>query len=122
MASCRPPLQQVPFTLDHDRAEQWLQDYAAAHIGVEGLVLKRVNEPYVAGARRWSKLRSRDTAEVLVGAVTGTLQRPNRLILAVPDPDAGLIVAGGTSTLSDAQAAEVAPSSSHPPDPTHGPR
>ena len=119
MASCRPPLQQVPFTLDQDQAEQWLRDYAAAHIGVEGLVLKRVDEPYVAGIRRWSKLRSRDTAEVLVGAVTGTLQRPNRLILAVPDPEAGLIVAGGTSTLSDAQAAEVAaflqpPTGPHP--------
>src|SRR3954447_8649182 len=119
MASCRPPLQQVPFTLDHDQAEQWLRDYAAAHIGVEGLVLKRVDEPYVAGVRRWSKLRSRDTAVVLVGAVTGTLARPNRLILAVSDPDRGLIVAGGTSALSDAQAAEVAaflhaPSGPHP--------
>jgi ATP-dependent DNA ligase len=108
MASCRPPLQQVPFTLDHDQAEKWLRDYAAAHIGVEGLVLKRIDEPYVAGVRRWSKLRSRDTAEVLVAAVTGTQQRPNRLILAVHDPEAGLIVGGGTSTLSDAQAAEVA--------------
>jgi ATP-dependent DNA ligase len=86
---------------------------------VVGLILKRVDEPYIAGVRRWSKLRSRDTAEVLVGAVTGTLERPNRLILAVPDPHAGLIVAGGTSTLADAQAAEVAaflqpPSGPHP--------
>src|SRR3954447_17159317 len=88
MASCRPPLQQVPFTLDHDQAEQWLQDYAAAHIGVEGLVLKRVDEPYVPGRLRWSKLRSRDTVEALVGAITGSFDRPNRLILAVPDPDA----------------------------------
>ena len=82
-------------------------------------MLKRVDEPYVAGARRWSKLRTRDTAEVLVGAVTGNLQRPNRLILAVPDPDVGLIVAGGTSTLSDGQAAEIAallqpPTGPHP--------
>jgi ATP-dependent DNA ligase len=121
MSTCRPPLQQVPFTLDHDQAVQWLRDYAAAHIGVEGLILKRVDEPYAAGVRRWSKLRHRDSAEVLVGAVTGTLQRPTRLILALPDPDTpgGLLVAGGTSTLTDAQAAEVAaflrpPTEPHP--------
>jgi hypothetical protein len=70
MAACRPPLQQVPFTLDHDQAAQWLEDYAAAHIGVEGLILKRVDErtpllllSYVAAAaeenfdnmtRRWA--------------------------------------------------------------------
>jgi ATP-dependent DNA ligase len=119
MASCRPPLQQVPFTLNYDQAEQWLRDYAAAHIGVEGLVLKQVEEPYVAGVRRWSKLRSRDTAEVVVGAVTGTLERPNRLILGVPDRGRRLIVAGGTSTLNGAQAAEVAaflqpPAGPHP--------
>jgi ATP-dependent DNA ligase len=114
-------LQQVPFTLDHDQAAQWLRDYAAAHIGVEGLIIKRVDEPYVGEMRRWSKLRHRDSAEALVGAVTGTLQRPHRLILAIPDahtPD-GLLVAGGTSTLTDSQALEVAaflrpPIGSHP--------
>jgi ATP-dependent DNA ligase len=121
MAACRPPLQQVRFTLDDDQAAQWLEDYAAAHIGVEGLILKRVDEPYLGDLRRWSKLRHRDSAEVLVGAITGTLRRPNRLILAIPDPDAPgeLIVAGGTSTLTDTQAAEVAalvrsPTEPHP--------
>jgi ATP-dependent DNA ligase len=110
MQGCRPPLQQVPFTLDHDQAAMWLRDYAAAHIGIEGLVLKRVGDPYLGGLRRWSKLRHRDTAEVLVGAVTGSMEQPNRLILAVPDPDTegGLIVAGGTGMLSPAQSAEVA--------------
>jgi ATP-dependent DNA ligase len=71
-------LQQVPFTLDHDQAAQWLVDYAAAHIGVEGLILKRVDEPYLGDLRRWYKLRHRDSAEVLVGAITGSLRRPNR--------------------------------------------
>jgi ATP-dependent DNA ligase len=125
MQTCRPPLQQVPFTLDHGQAAQWLRDYAAAHIGIEGLVLKRVDEPYVGGVRRWSKLRHRDTAEVLVGAVTGSVEQPARLIVPVPvpvpdpDTDHGLIVAGGTSLVSRAQSAEVAaflrpPSQPHP--------
>jgi ATP-dependent DNA ligase len=50
--------------------------YAVAHIGIEGLVLKRVDEPYVGGVRRWSKLRHRDSAEVLVGALTGSTDHP----------------------------------------------
>jgi ATP-dependent DNA ligase len=56
MLACHPPLQQVPFTLDHDQAATWLRDYAAAHIGIEGLMLKRVGDPYLGGLRRWSKL------------------------------------------------------------------
>jgi hypothetical protein len=47
MLACRPPLQQVPFTLDHDQAVWWLEDYATAHVGVGGLILKRVDEPYL---------------------------------------------------------------------------
>ena len=76
MAAC-PPLQQVPFTLDHDQAAQWLEDYAAAHIGVEGLILKRVDKPLPRGSAALVQARHRDSAEVLVGAVTGTLQHPS---------------------------------------------
>jgi ATP-dependent DNA ligase len=38
MQTCRPPLQQVPFTLDREQAAQWLRDYVA-HIGIKGLVV-----------------------------------------------------------------------------------
>jgi ATP-dependent DNA ligase len=121
MDHCDPALQRVPFTLDRDQAASWMRDYGAAHIGVEGLVLKRVDEPYLGGQRRWFKLRHRETVEVLVGAVTGALDRPDRLILALPDPhlDGGLIVAGGTSALTPVQSSELAallrvPTSQHP--------
>jgi len=33
------------------------------------------------------KLRTRHTAEAIVGAITGTLGAPDRLILALPGPD-----------------------------------
>ena len=118
IATCRPPLQLVPATTDYAEARRWVVDYAAARVGVEGLVLKRVDEPYVA-ARRWRKYRTRDSLELLVGAVTGSLRRPERLILGYVDEAGALVVAGGTSALSDAQAGEVAallraPTASHP--------
>ena len=70
------------------------------------LVLNRLADPYRPGARGWRKYRSRHTTEVLVGAVTGRLDHPDRLVLALPAPDE-LRIVGGTVTLTDSQAREV---------------
>jgi hypothetical protein len=51
----------------------------------------------LAGQRAWIKLRVRNTAEALAGAVTGSLAAPDRLILGLLDPADGLLVAGGTA-------------------------
>jgi len=106
MKTCRPPLQLVPATSDHATAAGWQRDYAAAAVGIEGLVLKRLADPYRPGVRGWRKYRSRHTTEVLVGAVTGRLDHPDRLVLALPSPD-GLQVVGGTVALTDTQARDV---------------
>jgi hypothetical protein len=55
------------------------------------------------------KLRSRTTAEAIVGAVTGTRARPERLILGLYRPGGDLVVAGGTAQLSPIQQRQVAP-------------
>jgi ATP-dependent DNA ligase len=106
MQTCQPPLQLVPATTDHATATGWHLDYAAADVGIEGLVLKKLTEPYRPGARGWRKYRSRHTSEALVGAVTGPLRHPGRLVLALPD-GGQLRVVGGTVALNDAQAREV---------------
>ena len=72
MAWCPPPLEQVPVTLDH-QAVQWLRDYATPSGGRPGSqrggrVLRRWGPALVQAALG-------DTAEVLVAAVTGTLER-----------------------------------------------
>jgi len=103
-----PPLQIIPSTRDRAVAEQWFTDYAAADIGVEGLVLKNSSGIYRPGKRSWMKLRSRSSAEAVVGAVNGTLTAPERLILGQPDPDGRLLVAGSTTPLSPAQRLEIA--------------
>jgi ATP-dependent DNA ligase len=107
LASCRPPLQLVPATTRHDEALAWLEDYAAARVGVEGVVCKSLADPYLGGRRIWRKYRTKDTLELLVGAVTGSLARPERLVLAY-FADEELVVAGGTTALTPAQARHIA--------------
>jgi ATP-dependent DNA ligase len=122
-----PPLQITPATEDRDLARRWLADYAAAVVGIEGLVIKALNEAYLPGRRAWFKLRTRATAEAIVGAVTGTLTAPDRLILALPGPGGTLIVAGGTAPLNPRQSRETAallrpPTRPHPHRPPPPPR
>jgi hypothetical protein len=70
-------------------------------------------DPYQPGRRIWLKLKTPATAEAIVGAVTGTLTRPERLILAHHE-HRQLVLAGGTAPLTRAQQALVAPLL-HPP-------
>jgi hypothetical protein len=42
----RPPLQPTPQTADPAQARQWLEEYAAADVGVEGLVAKGASQRY----------------------------------------------------------------------------
>jgi ATP-dependent DNA ligase len=102
-----PPLQVTPATRDQGVADAWLRDYTSADVGIEGLVIKALAQPYRPGTRAWLKLRARSSTEAIVGAVTGTLTRPDRLILGLTDTTGRLIVAGGTAPLNPAQAEQV---------------
>ncbi|MBT0770794.1 ATP-dependent DNA ligase [Kineosporia sp. J2-2] len=104
-----PPFAITPATRDHDVAENWLRDYADARVGIEGLVIKGLAVRYQSGRRAWLKLRIRNSAEALVAAVTGTAQRPERLILALPRPDGTLEIAGTTTDLTPRQRDEIVP-------------
>src|SRR3954452_652328 len=73
LADAQPPLMLSPATTDREQAQQWLTEYAAAHVGIEGLVAKGLTQRYRGGARDWLKYRYRDTVDVIIGAVTGSL-------------------------------------------------
>ena len=75
-ASWRLLLQLVPYTVDENEARGWFTDYRQA----EGLVVKASYEPYLPGQRRWLKVKSRQTSEVIVGAVTDHLDRPTTVV------------------------------------------
>lgn len=119
LPSLSPPLQITPATRDRAVAQQWLEDYAAAGVGIEGIVIKGLAVRYQPGRRAWLKLRTRASAEALVGAVTGTLRHPERLILALPGENGELVVAGSTAPLTLTEQRAVAallrvPDGEHP--------
>jgi ATP-dependent DNA ligase len=119
LATARPPLQLSPQTTDYDVAAEWMRQYAAAPVGLEGVVAKGLADSYRSGHRGWLKVRVRNTTEAIAGAVTGTLTRPERLVLGRFDNTGTLRVVGSTSPLNAHQQANVAallrpPTAAHP--------
>ena len=108
----------TPSTLDAAVARSWLSGHGAA--GIEGVVAKRLDQPYRPGVRGWQKLRSRLTAEAVVGGVIGPIDAPRVLLLGRLDRDGHLHLVGRTTELTpagrDAVAALLRPhtGSGHP--------
>jgi ATP-dependent DNA ligase len=108
----------VPAATDPAVARVWLTEHSAA--GIEGVVAKRLDQPYRPGGRTWRKVRTRLTAEAVVGGVLGSITRPEALILGRHDARGRLRVAGRTGPLPGAARAELgallhpAPAGEHP--------
>jgi len=100
-------VQLCPQTADVTIAREWMDDFAAADLGMEGLVVKGRGTAYRNGAREWLKFRVRDTVEVVVGGVSGAVEAPGRLVLGLPDADGTLHFAGTTTELTPRQRAEL---------------
>lgn len=98
-------MQLTPQTADSAAARRWLEEYAAADVGVEGLVAKGPGQRYLPGRRAWVKVRIHNTQEATVGAVIGPVKRPDRLILGLRTAAGKLRVAGATHPLTAQQAA-----------------
>ena len=101
-------LQLCAQTADIGIAREWLAEFAAADVGMEGLVVKGADSRYRNGAREWLKYRVRDTVEVVVGGVSGSVEAPGHLVLALPAADGELYFAGTTTELTSRQRTEVA--------------
>jgi ATP-dependent DNA ligase len=95
----------MPMSTEPAVARAWLLNHSDA--GIEGVVAKRLDQPYRAGGRMWWKVRTRFTAEAVVGGVLGTLARPEALV-GRPDRRGQLRVAGRTSALSRAARDDIA--------------
>ncbi|MCZ0210718.1 ATP-dependent DNA ligase [Streptomyces sp. UMAF16] len=110
------PLTLCPSTTDPSAAREWLEWTAA---GLEGLCFKRLDEPYVRGARSWRKYKVRATTEAIVGAVTGSLTAPRTVLLGRYDAAGRLQFTGRSTTLSQAAGRALAdllapPTGAHP--------
>ncbi|MEW2373379.1 ATP-dependent DNA ligase [Streptomyces sp. NPDC006656] len=91
-----------PMTTDPDQAREWLEDWTQVpDAAIEGIVVKRMNQPYRPGVRdrAWTKIRRRNTSEAIIGAITATLARPQLLILGRYDATGHLRPIGRTVPL-----------------------
>ena len=90
----------MPASNDPAVAEQWLINHCAA--GIEGVVAKRCHQSYRPGKTKWQKVRTRVTAEAIVGGVLGSLKKPEALVVGLPDTSGRLRIAGRTTALPPA--------------------
>ena len=77
-----------------------MTDYRPA--GIEGLVVKAADSKYTPGRRTWIKVKSRETTEVLIGGVTGSLERPDTIVAGLVR-DGELHVVGRSTPLTTTQ-------------------
>jgi ATP-dependent DNA ligase len=60
----RPPIHLTPATTDPDRAADWFRRFEGA--GFDGVVAKRLADPYLPGKRGWVKVKHVRTADCVV--------------------------------------------------------
>ncbi|MGW2987125.1 ATP-dependent DNA ligase [Streptomyces goshikiensis] len=96
-----------PMTTDLTTAREWMESWTDVS-GVEGILIKGQSQRYLPGYRGWTKIKRRDTTEAVIGAVTGTLTRPQLLVLGRHDEAGRLRAVGRTVPLRPEQARQVA--------------
>ncbi|MEU6422289.1 ATP-dependent DNA ligase [Streptomyces spiralis] len=96
-----------PETTDVALARDWLTSWTEVP-GIEGLVIRGSQQRYLPGARALVKIRRRDTTEAIIGAITGTLRRPETLVLGRLDQDDRLRPVGRTTPVRPDAARQLA--------------
>ncbi|MEV4416190.1 RNA ligase family protein [Catellatospora sp. NPDC049609] len=96
-----------PQSRDPADAQTWLSDWSAA--GIEGVVIKPLDKPYLPGQGGWHKLRARTTSEAVLAGVTGPAGEPRTLLLGRRDGEGRLRYIGRTAPLAGPLRRELAP-------------
>jgi ATP-dependent DNA ligase len=96
-----------PMTTDPATAREWLTSWTDVP-GVEGIVIKGLQQTYRPGVRGWTKVRRRETTEAIIGGITGTLQQPQLLVLGRYDTRGQLHAVGRTTPLKPDTARQLA--------------
>lgn len=107
LAGAPPQMVLCPQTDDPAEAIEWVTTWST--VGVEGIVAKGATGRYLPGRRGWLKYRFRTTTEAVVGGVTGTVSRPETLLLGRYDDIGRLRYTGRSHPLTAAQQRELAP-------------
>nr|WSX47718.1 hypothetical protein OG409_01270 [Streptomyces sp. NBC_00974] len=95
-------------TLPYRERRRRLEVLFAAHALAAPWTFCPMTTDPARAARAWTKIRRRDTTEAIVGAITGTLARPQPLILGRRDRTGRLRTIGPTVPLRPDPARQVA--------------
>jgi ATP-dependent DNA ligase len=115
LSAARPPVHLTPATRDRAVAQDWFQRFEGA--GLDGVVAKRLDEPYRPGVRSMIKIKHARTADCVVAGFRWHKNGPGTMIgsllLGLYD-DAGVlhhvgIAASFTTKERKAMVAELAP-------------
>jgi ATP-dependent DNA ligase len=106
------PLLLTPSTRDRDRAWSWFTGFESA--GVDGLIAKRLTDPYLPGARAQGKVKHQRTADVVVAGwrphtKPGSAGQPvvGSLLLGLHDSAGTLHYVGASSAFTAAVRASL---------------
>lgn len=96
-----------PQTDDPSEVDAWMASLPA--LGIEGVVIKDLSEPYRPGKRAWRKLKARTSIEAIIAGVTGSIHAPVEVLLGRLDMTDKLRYLGRTHPLTPAQRGELSP-------------
>ncbi len=100
-----PPLVLVESTNDRAQADIWWDSYQAA--GLEGIVAKRLTDPYRPDQRDWLKVKYQHTVDLIVVGVVGPVDRPTGVVLADPSQQSDHKPAATSQPLSGPLSIEI---------------
>ena len=104
LARAAPPVHLSPATRDRKLAEDWFRRFEGA--GLDGVMAKRLDEPYRAGERTMIKVKHKRTADCVVAGFRwhkkGAGTMVGSLLLGLYDDEGVLHHVGVTAAFSDA--------------------
>jgi len=101
-----PRLLLSPRTTDRNVAQRWFANTGGA---LDGIVAKRLDEPYQAGERAMIKVKQQRTADCVVGGYRLSGGKVGSLLLGLYDADGLMNYVGFTSSFSAADRAALLP-------------
>jgi ATP-dependent DNA ligase len=78
LADAPPPVHLTPATSDPALAADWFDRFEGA--GLDGVVAKRISEPYMPGKRGWAKIKHARTADCVVAGFRWHKNGPGTLV------------------------------------------
>ena len=102
-----PFISPTPHTADLEAARSWFVRFEGA--GLDGVIAKRLHQPYLPGKREWVKIKHQRTADCVVGGyrVASDGRGVGSLLLGLYGDDGALHHVGHTSSFSAQERREV---------------